>query len=601
MAPARVITRTGMDRIGRYKIVRELGRGAMGVVYHAIDPNIGRSVAIKTIHLGGDAGESGRLRERLFREARSAGILSHPGIVTIYDVEQQGDLAYIAMEFVDGPTLDQVMAPSHVMPPEQIFSVLAQAAAALDYAHQKGIVHRDIKPANIMMAADGTVKIADFGIAKITASDQFTMTGSIVGTPHYMSPEQVQGQPVDGRSDQFSLAVIAFELLTGEKPHTGEQLTTVVYKIVAEEPISPRRLNATLTAAIEAVLRKALAKKPDGRYNTCQEMVSALEQACAASPGMETHGARRRHRTSQRPWSPPRRRPACLRPATLAADDTTVASERPAKSKSGFWTFLGAVLVVAVVLALIGWQADPNLPQKVGGFAQRVQVALGLTPRPAPIQPARKPVRPGGRAKPVACRAREAKPSPMPPAAPAETPKTEAAQPAPSSDADAAATPAEKSAAPAPEISRPPARPPAEPSADCHWQQSGRRHGDSRRPSGLLLLHAVLSSRRARPPCPLRGLARIPGGAFRRGRRLIPYGSSAHRPAGHRPAPSWSPPFPAGATVDVNGHRMTQTTPAQIPLAAGAYRVTVEKDGKQATSPVDIRNGAISYLRITLQ
>jgi serine/threonine-protein kinase len=185
-----------MDRIGRYKIVRELGRGAMGVVYHAIDPNIGRPVAIKTIQLGGQRKpeDQERLRERLFREARSAGILSHPGIVTIYDVEQQGDLAYIAMEYVDGPTLDQYLTPDQPIPSGRLFSILAQTAAALDYAHQKGIVHRDIKPANIMIAGDGTVKVTDFGIAKITASEQFTMTGSIVGTPHYMSPEQVQGR-----------------------------------------------------------------------------------------------------------------------------------------------------------------------------------------------------------------------------------------------------------------------------------------------------------------------------------------------------------------------------------------------------------------------
>ena len=142
------------------------------------------------------------------------------------------------------------------MPPERMFSILAQTAAALDYAHGKGIVHRDIKPANIMIAADGTAKITDFGIAKITASEQFTMTGSIVGTPHYMSPEQVQGQAVDGRSDQFSLAVIAFEMLTGEKPYTGEHLTTVVYKIVAEEPPLPHRFNASLGSGIEGVLRQ---------------------------------------------------------------------------------------------------------------------------------------------------------------------------------------------------------------------------------------------------------------------------------------------------------------------------------------------------------
>ena len=189
------------------------------------------------------------MRERLFREARSAGMLSHPGIVTIYDVEQQGDLAYIAMEYVDGPTLDQVLSEPDPMDGGRMFSILGQTAVALDYAHSKGIVHRDIKPANIMLSDDGTAKIADFGIAKITAAENLTMTGSIVGTPHYMSPEQVQGQPVDGRSDQFSLAVIAYEMLTGEKPYTGEHLTTVVYKIVAEEPVPPRRLNPSLSTA----------------------------------------------------------------------------------------------------------------------------------------------------------------------------------------------------------------------------------------------------------------------------------------------------------------------------------------------------------------
>src|ERR1700674_4107754 len=259
----------------------------MGVVYHAIDPNIGRPVAIKTIQFSSvrKPEEQARLRERLFREARSAGMLSHPGIVTIYDVEQQGDLAYIAMEYVDGPTLDQMLSETQAVTAEQMFGILGQTAVALDYAHLKGIVHRDIKPANIMIAADGTAKITDFGIAKITASENLTMTGSIVGTPHYMSPEQVQGKQVDGRSDQFSLAVIAYEMLTGEKPYTGEHLTTVVYKIVAEEPVSPHRLNPTLAGPIENALRKSLAKKPEGRYRSCQEFTEALEKACAASRG----------------------------------------------------------------------------------------------------------------------------------------------------------------------------------------------------------------------------------------------------------------------------------------------------------------------------
>src|ERR1043165_3878812 len=178
-----------MDRIGRYKIVRELGRGAMGVVYHAIDPNIGRPVAIKTIQLGQGRKpeEVEKMRERLFREARSAGMLSHPGIVTIYDVEQQGDLAWIAMEYVDGPTLDEMLSREQTIRPEQIFAILGQAAVALDYAHSKGIVHRDIKPANVMITADGTTKITDFGMAKVVASDELTMTGAIVGARRCMS------------------------------------------------------------------------------------------------------------------------------------------------------------------------------------------------------------------------------------------------------------------------------------------------------------------------------------------------------------------------------------------------------------------------------
>src|SRR5579863_2842763 len=276
-----------MESIGRYQIVKELGHGAMGVVYQAVDPTIGRQVAIKTIRLDDvdDADERAKLRERLFREARSAGILSHPGIVTIYDMEERGDIAFIAMEFVDGPTLDQLLSSKQPIAPERLINILRQTAAALDYAHAKGIVHRDIKPANIMMASDGAVKITDFGIAKVTTSQQYTQTGTILGTPNYMSPEQVQGLAVTGRADQFSLAVIAFEMLTGERPFTGEHLTTVVYKIVAEDPPPVQRLNPTLGPQIDAVLRRALLKKPEGRYNLCIEFVNGLDAACANTQG----------------------------------------------------------------------------------------------------------------------------------------------------------------------------------------------------------------------------------------------------------------------------------------------------------------------------
>ncbi|MBI3472404.1 MAG: serine/threonine protein kinase [Candidatus Solibacter usitatus] len=275
-----------MEQLGRYQIVDELGRGAMGVVFRALDPSIGREVALKTIRLGEFASvERNRQRERLFREARSAGILSHPGIVTIYDAGEQEGVAYIAMEIVRGPTLDRVLSSGQPLAPEQMFRILQQNADALDYAHRKGIVHRDIKPANIMVDENGAAKITDFGVAKMTSLDQLTQIGLIVGTPNYMSPEQVQGKPITGRVDQYALAVIVYEILTGEKPFTADHLPTLVYKIVSEEPVSPVLLNRSLGPEIDAVLRKALAKVAEDRFATCAEFVNALEAACAKTRG----------------------------------------------------------------------------------------------------------------------------------------------------------------------------------------------------------------------------------------------------------------------------------------------------------------------------
>ncbi len=275
-----------MEQIGRYRIQDELGRGATGVVYRAQDPAIGRVIAIKTIRLSDftDETERDRLRERLFREAQSAGILSHPNIVTIYDIAEENGLAYIFMEFVDGPSLEKILNGGEALDKDALLGIFRQTGIALDYAHKKGIVHRDIKPANILIH-DGTLaKITDFGVAKIL-SQQMTQSGVMMGTPNYMSPEQVQGHGVDGRADQFSLAVIAYETLTGEKPFVADHLPSLLYRIVREDPVPPQRLNPSLGPQVEVVLRKALAKSASERYPYCVDFVEALAWACNSNPG----------------------------------------------------------------------------------------------------------------------------------------------------------------------------------------------------------------------------------------------------------------------------------------------------------------------------
>jgi serine/threonine protein kinase len=271
-----------MQRIGRYEIQKELGRGAMGVVYAAVDPLIGRQVAIKTIRLGALEPESNHveLTQRLHREARAAGVLSHPGIVTIYDVETHEDEAYIVMEFIDGKTVEEMLNSGIPQRSKILLSLLRKTAEALDYAHTKGIIHRDIKPSNIMVCSDGTVKIADFGVAKLTASASVTQSGFVLGTPSYMSPEQAQGRTINGRSDQFSLAVVAYRMLTGKLPFEGSTLTALLAKILWEEP---EYESAGLKAPARSVFERALAKDPQLRYPSCIDFARELE--CAFNKG----------------------------------------------------------------------------------------------------------------------------------------------------------------------------------------------------------------------------------------------------------------------------------------------------------------------------
>jgi serine/threonine-protein kinase len=278
----------------------------MGVVYKAHDPRIRRDVALKTIRLAEQATpeETEALKERLFREAQSAGRLSHPGIVTIYDIDEEDGLAYITMEFVDGRTLETMMRSGEAADLAFVSSVMAQTGAALDYAHAQEIVHRDIKPANIIITPQGQVKITDFGIARI-ASSQLTQTGTVLGTPSYMSPEQVRGDAVDGRSDQFSLSVIAYELVTGAKPFVADSLTAIIFKIVSEEPIPPRDINAALPEQLTEPILQGLAKEPLQRFGNCEALAEAFAGACG-------HGTR-----SSLPAQPAKVEPLAATPPEL--------------------------------------------------------------------------------------------------------------------------------------------------------------------------------------------------------------------------------------------------------------------------------------------
>jgi serine/threonine protein kinase len=275
-----------LKRIGRYLITGELGRGGMGVVYDAIDPKIDRAVAVKVIHLEslGDSQQADFLRDRLFREARSAGRLSHPGIVTIFDADQEGQLAFLAMERVEGSSLHRILAEGRELSYPQIFEILRQTAAALDYAHSRNVVHCDVKPENLMIGAGWTVKLTDFGIAKITSTEYHTRTGFLMGTPSYMSPEQIEGRALDGRSDQFSLAALAFRLLAGTTPFQGDSLVAMGYAIVSGPRPSAAALNPRLPAGVDQALVRGLAKSPEERFPTCSEFVSALEAAVASEP-----------------------------------------------------------------------------------------------------------------------------------------------------------------------------------------------------------------------------------------------------------------------------------------------------------------------------
>jgi len=265
--------------LGRYEISGELGRGAMGIVYKGVDPTIHRTVAIKTLRLSEfEEGELAEIKRRFFREAESAGLLNHPNIVSIYDAGDEHDLAYIAMEYIEGEDLVKFTRRENQLPLREVLQIIAQVADALDYAHGKEVVHRDIKPANIMRLMEtGVVKVTDFGIARITSSSK-TKTGVVLGTPSYMSPEQVSGRKIDGRSDIFSLGVVLFEMLTARKPFVSEDITSLMFQISKEPHPSVKEINPKIPPVLEKIIDRALSKDVEQRYQKAGLMAAHLRK-----------------------------------------------------------------------------------------------------------------------------------------------------------------------------------------------------------------------------------------------------------------------------------------------------------------------------------
>jgi predicted Ser/Thr protein kinase len=269
-------------KLGRYEVVRELGKGAMGIVYLAKDPLIGRLVALKTIRIGAhaDDDETMEFQQRFIREAQAAGILNHPAIVTVHDIgrDEETDTSFIAMEFVEGQNLKEVLSQGRALSFEAIADIIGQVADALDFAHAKGIVHRDVKPANIILLEGNRAKITDFGIAKIASgAANLTSTGQFLGTPNYMAPEQIKGAPVDGRTDIFALGICLYECLTRRKPFGGDSLTSISYKIV-HEPFPPLyEINPQIPEGYEELVANCLAKDPTKRYQRARDLANALK------------------------------------------------------------------------------------------------------------------------------------------------------------------------------------------------------------------------------------------------------------------------------------------------------------------------------------
>jgi len=625
-----------METIGRYEIIRELGRGAMGVVYRARDPKIDREVAIKTIKLSdkADSSEIEGLRARLVREAQSAGKLSHPNIVTVYDVDEVDDVAFIAMELVEGRTLEDLLKHGRVTDYARVSSILQQAAAALDYAHSKGIVHRDVKPGNLMLAGDGVVKIMDFGIARIGSSN-LTQTGSVLGTPSYMSPEQVKGDELDGRSDQFSLAVIAYEMLTGQKPFPGENLTAVIFRIVSKEPAPIGELAPDVPADVVSVVMQALSKEPTDRFDDCKAFADAFGEA-AGSPAAVAEPVDETREISQVSQAAPEREPTgafgteetnifagveaaasdSARLPPLKRESAMLSAEEP---KKGWGARVALGVVAALLLLGVGFAAlNPTA-------FDELKAALGLAeappetpyeqPAPSTIEPAPPPIdEPESETVAVP----EQRTEEAPPEAATATVETSPAPEPPAAEKPAESTLAEKAPEAKPEPEPPPTPTPKPPPAKrkvavkapapkaetvsvyFRTNQRGARIAVDDRPDWT-----------CETPCRIEGLpagshtvtAKLDG--FHTARRMIELGANAQEVVDIRLEDARITALissePTGGDIYIDGRKIPQKTNAKVPLARGTYRIKVSKEGVgEAEQVLVVDKDQIPYAKFLL-
>lgn len=351
-----------IKKLGRYEIIQVLGQGAMGIVYKGVDPKIGRTVALKTLKTTGELPENQlvEFKRRFSQEAQSAGRLNHPNIVTVYDVGEEEGVAFIAMEFIKGKPLDEMISEKQPLSVDQIVTIMGQICEGLGYAHRNGVIHRDIKPANIVLTEDGSAKITDFGIAKITSTSA-TQTGTIMGTPSYMSPEQITGKSVDNRSDIFSLGAVFYELLTYEKAFPGDNITTVMYRIVNENPSPVSAINLSMPTQFNPIIQKALAKNPADRYADAESMgrdILAYKNAAAHTAGATVVINPDDFKGTVVMSAPP------VTATVVQAPEPQTTPPAPAKKPSRTKAFIGAgaalAAAVAVYFAFFGPSSQPT-------------------------------------------------------------------------------------------------------------------------------------------------------------------------------------------------------------------------------------------------